>query len=141
MDDLILRGEKERCDRFPYPDQRTSRCKRESRMERDPATRSEQPIQETLFNFDEHDTVREGFLSRGRVTRFRKSQRPSCPFLRFSTISPSDFYSQFLENKYVLIDIYCIVSKEVIERSVKVVKRSIDSKRPIERNDLSRVRG
>lgn len=58
-------------------------------MERDPATRSEQPIQETLFNFDEHDTVREGFLSRGRVTRFRKSQRPSCPSLRFSTISPS----------------------------------------------------
>lgn len=110
-------------------------------MERDPATRSEQPIQETLFNFDEHDTVREGFLSRGRVTRFRKSQRPSCHSLRFSTISPSDFYSQFLENKYVLIDIYCIVSKEVIERSVKVVKRSIDSKRPIERNDLSRVRG
>lgn len=110
-------------------------------MERDPATRSEQPIQETLFNFDEHDTVREGFLSRGRVTRFRKSQRPSCPSLRFSTISSSDFYSQFLENKYVLIDIYCIVSKKVIERSVKVVKRSIDSKRPIERNDLSRVRG
>lgn len=141
MDDLILREEKERCDRFRYPDQRTSRCKRESRMERDPATRSEQPIQETLFNFDEHDTVREGFLSRGRVTRFRKSQRPSCHSLRFSTISPSDFYSQFLENKYVLIDIYCIVSKEVIERSVKVVKRSIDSKRPIERNDLSRVRG
>lgn len=140
MDDLILREEKERCDRFRYPDQRTSRCKRESRMERDLATRSEQPIQETLFNFDEHDTVREGFLSRGRVTRFRKSQRPSCHSLRFSTISPSDFYSQFLENKYVLT-IYCIVSKEVIERSVKVVKRSIDSKRPIERNDLSRVRG
>lgn len=140
MDDLILRGEKERCDRFRYPGQRTSRCKRESRMERDPTTRSEQPIQETLFNFDEHDTVREGFLSRGRVTRFRKSQRPSCPSLRFSTISPSDFYSQFLENIYVLT-IYCFVSKEVIERSVKVVKRSIDSKRPIERNDLSRVRG
>lgn len=140
MDDLILRGEKERCDRFRYPGQRTSRCKRESRMERDPATRSEQPIQETLFNFDEHDTVREGFLSRGRVTRFRKSQRPSCPSLRFSTISPSDFYSQFLENIYVLT-IYCFVSKEVIERSVKVVKRSIDSKRPIERNDLSKVRG
>lgn len=48
-----------------------------------------QPIQETLFNFDEHDTMREGFLSRGRVTRFRKSQPPSCRSLRFSTISPS----------------------------------------------------
>lgn len=72
-----------------------------------------QPIQETLFNFDEHDTMREGFLSRGRVTRFRKSQRPSFSSILYNFSIPPIrlrliLYSQFLEYTY-------IVSKRSVE--------------------------
>lgn len=93
-------------------------------MERDPATRSEQPIQETLFNFDEHDTVREGFLSRGRVTRFRKSH-PS--ILSFSSIL-YNFSVRLLfpiSRKYICID-YILYRLERSHREICKSRETID---------------